>query len=345
MPGSARPARRAGVTMVDVARHAGVSNMTVSNVINGRSQRVSEATKQRVLGAIAELGYQVNMTARHLRMGRTGTVGLAVPGFSPGYYGELASRLADGFSRHGLRLVLERTGADRAAELDTLAAARLSIYDGFVLSVVAGDAADLEQLSIETPVVLIGERAVPARFDHVLMDNEGGARKATELLLRSGSRRIALLGGEPGDEQSMPQLRTRGYREAHLAAGVGIDDQLIVPGVLGMIEGYDATHLLIKKKTTFDAIFSLTDSAAIGALRALTEAGLRIPDEVQVVGFDNLTESRFTTPSLTSVEPNNEQMAEAICSLLVDRIDQGGQPAPARVVMPEATIIERDSTR
>src|SRR3990170_1458103 len=105
--------RRAGVTMTDVARRAGVSTMTVSNVINGRSQRVSEPTKRRVLSVIDELGYQVNMTARNLRMGRTGAVGLAVPAFAPGYYAELAGRLADRFEAHGLRLAMERTGASR----------------------------------------------------------------------------------------------------------------------------------------------------------------------------------------------------------------------------------------
>ncbi len=98
--------------MTDVARHAGVSTMTVSNVINGRSQRVSESTKRRVLAVIAELGYQVNMTARNLRMGRTGAVGLAVPAFAPGYYAELAARLADRFAAHGMRLAVERTGGE-----------------------------------------------------------------------------------------------------------------------------------------------------------------------------------------------------------------------------------------
>src|SRR5919106_6462055 len=228
--------------MTDVARRAGVSTMTVSNVINGRSQRVSESTKRRVLATIAELGYHVNMTARNLRMGRTGAVGLAVPGFAPGYYAERAGRLADRFAADGMRLVVERTGASRAAELDALTAARLSSYDGFVLSVVAGHASDLEKLSIDTPVVLIGERSVPARFDHVLMDNVTGARMATELLIHAGSRRIVLLGGVFGAEESMPELRTRGYRDAHEAAGLAVVDELIVPSGFGVDGGHAATQ-------------------------------------------------------------------------------------------------------
>jgi DNA-binding LacI/PurR family transcriptional regulator len=332
--------------MTDVARRAGVSTMTVSNVLNGRSQRVSESTRRRVLATIAELGYQVNMTARNLRMGRTGAVGLAVPGFEPDYYAELAGRLGDRLASHGLRLVVERTGGSRAAELDALTAARLSGYDGFVLSVVAGDAADLEKLRVDTPVVLIGERAVPARFDHVLMDNVGGARMATELLIRSGARRIALLGGVSGcEEESMPELRTRGYREAHEAAGLAVADELVVSCEFAVGDGHAATRELIDRGVGFDAVFALTDSAAIGALRALAETGRKVPDDVQVVGFDNIGASRFATPALTTVEPGNAEMADAICALLVERIESRPVPVPARVVMPEPRIVERESTR
>ncbi|MHA6626607.1 LacI family DNA-binding transcriptional regulator [Pseudonocardia sichuanensis] len=343
MSGAAR--RRAGVTMTEVAQRAGVSTMTVSNVLNGRSQRVSESTRRRVLATIDELGYQVNMTARNLRVGRTGTVGLAVPGFSPDYYAELAAALGDRFAAHGLRLAVERTGASRAAELDALTAARLSSYDGFVLSVVAGDAADLEKLRVDTPVVLIGERAVPARFDHVLMDNVAGARLATQLLIRSGARRIALLGGVVGSEESMPELRTRGYREAHDAAGLHVADELIVSCEFAVADGYAATRGLIDLGVAFDAVFALTDSSAIGALRALAETGRGVPDDVQVVGFDNVDHSRFTTPALTTVEPGNAEMADAICELLVERIASRPAPVPARVIMPQPRIVQRESTR
>lgn len=331
--------------MTDVARRAGVSTMTVSNVINGRSQRVSETTTRRVLATIAELGYQVNMTARNLRMGRTGVVGLAVPAFAPGYYSQLADRLANQFEAHGLRLVVERTRASRTAELNALTAARLSSYDGFVLSVVAGDAADLEKLSIDTPVVLIGERAVPARFDHVLMSNVAGARMATELLIRSGARRVALLGGAPGDVESMPQLRTRGYQDAHEAAGLAVAEELIVDCGFAAADGYAGARELIDRGIEFDAIFAVTDSAAIGALRALAEAGRRVPEDVQVVGFDNLDDARFTVPALTSVEPGNAEMAETICTLLIERIESRPAPGPARVIMPAARIVERETTR
>jgi len=331
--------------MTEVARHAGVSTMTVSNVINGRSQRVSETTKQRVLAVIAELGYQVNQTARNLRMGRTGAVGLAVPAYFPGYYAQLAQRLADRFAEHGMRLVVERTGGSRSAELDALTAPRLSGYDGFVLSVVAGEAADLDRFSLDTPVVLIGERAVPARFDHVIMDNVGGARIATELLLGTGARRIALLGGVLAAEETMPGLRTRGYRDAHEDAGTPVHDELIVSCDFAVQDGYAAVHDLVGRGVAFDAVFALTDSAAIGALRALAETGRKVPDDVQVVGFDNLDDGEFTVPGLTTVEPGNAEMADAICALLMERIESPPVGGEARVVMPPARVVRRESTR
>jgi DNA-binding LacI/PurR family transcriptional regulator len=331
--------------MTDVARRAGVSTMTVSNVINGRSQRVSESTRHRVLAVISELGYQVNLTARNLRMGRTGAVGLAVPGFAPGYYAQLAERLADRFAAHGMRLAVERTGGNRVAELDALTAPRLSGYDGFVLSVVAGEVADLDRLSLDTPVVLIGEKAVPARFDHVLMDNVGGARMATELLIRTGSQRIVLLAGAGEQDETMPGLRTRGYRNAHAATGTAVRDELIVSCGFSVQHGYAAVRDLVGRGVLFDAVFALTDSAAIGALRALADTGRRVPEDVQVIGFDNLDDSRFTVPGLTTVEPGNAEMADAICALLMERIDAPSAGGAARVVMPEPRIVERESTR
>ncbi|GAA1324120.1 LacI family DNA-binding transcriptional regulator [Pseudonocardia xinjiangensis] len=331
--------------MTDVARRAGVSTMTVSNVINGRVQRVSESTRLRVLAVISELGYQVNLTARNLRMGRTGAVGLAVPGFAPGYYAQLAERLADRFAAHGMRLAVERTGGNRVAELDALTAPRLSGYDGFVLSVVAGEVADLDRLSLDTPVVLIGEKAVPARFDHVLMDNVGGARMATELLIRTGSQRIVLLAGAGEQDETMPGLRTRGYRNAHAATGTTVRDELIVSCGFSVHHGYAAVRDLVGRGVPFDAVFALTDSAAIGALRALADTGRRVPEDVQVIGFDNLDDSRFTVPGLTTVEPGNDEMADAICALLMERIDAPSTGGAARVVMPEPRIVERESTR
>jgi DNA-binding LacI/PurR family transcriptional regulator len=331
------------VTMADVARSAGVSTMTVSNVINGRP-RVGAATRERVLAAISELGYQVNLAARHLRAGRTGVVGLAVPELERPYFAQLAGRLADRFEAHGLRIVMERTGASREGELDAVAFSRLRMYDGLILSVVDIDPAELTQLRTDAPVVMIGERALPSRFDHVMMDNVGGARQATAHLLATGARRVAMLGGNPDGTANMPALRAEGYAAAHTEAGVALDPELTVRCSFTLQEGYDAIRSLLDRGIPFDAVFALTDVVAMGALRALADAGLRVPDDVQVVGFDDIDEAPFLVPSLSSVNPGHDEMADSITALLVAQITGGPTGDPKEVVVP-AELARRGTTK
>jgi len=331
------------VTMADVARTAGVSTMTVSNVVNGRP-RVGPATRERVLAAINELGYQVNLAARHLRAGRTGVVGLAVPEIERPYFAQLAGRLADRFEKHGLRIVMERTGANREGELDAVAFSRLRMYDGLILSVVDIDPGELSRLNTDAPVVMIGERALPSRFDHVLMDNVGGARLAVGHLLSTGARRIAMLGGDPAGSATMPGLRATGYALAHQEAGVPVDPTLNVRNNFGLQDGYDAIRSLLDRAISFDAVFALTDVVALGALRALADADLRVPADVQVVGFDDLDEAAFLVPSLSSVNPGHEEMADAITARMLAHLG-GPEPAgPPELTIP-ARLVLRGTTR
>lgn len=336
--------------MQDVAAKAKVSVMTVSNVINGRSARVSEETRLRVNDVIQELGYRLNMSARHLRHGRTGLVGLGVPEFGIPYYAELAARLGRRFAARGFRLVVEQTSGTIAGELESLADARLDLYDGYILAVAAGDSMDIDRVATSRPVVLVGERALSARFDHVVMDNVGGSALAIRTLLAAGARRIALLGGDLSLGDNMQGMRTRGYVAGLEAGGVGLDPDLVVDSEPGTLEAYSALAAAMAGGLVFDAVLAVTDAGAVGALRALAERGWAVPGDVQVVGFDNLAIDEFLVPSLTSVEPDNEAMADAVCSLVVARLgltteDPGGPGIHRRVVMPAARIVLRESTR
>ncbi|WP_268987359.1 LacI family DNA-binding transcriptional regulator [Streptomyces radicis] len=335
--------------MIEVAREAGVSAMTVSNVINGRPG-VSAATRRRVLDAVAKLGYQVNLAARHLRAGRTGTVGLIVPDLDGVYYAQLADRLSRRMEGRGHHLALVHTAGRRERELEALSLGRLSMYDGVIMSLIQVEAADLEGPTFDTPVIFIGERPVPTTFDHVMMDNVGGALLATRHLLSTGSRRIAVIGGHHDDEvDNMPTLRTRGYRQAHAELGAEVDERLAVPlEAFTMEEGYRGLMRLHESGVPFDGAFALTDAAALGALRALADLGLRVPDDVQVIGFDNGKETGFLTPRLSSVEPGNDIMADTVMALLQERIrpdaaDDGA--APRRHIMLPARLELRESTR
>ncbi|MHC3000123.1 hypothetical protein OB08_13550 [Microbacterium sp. HJ5] len=331
--------------MQDVAEKAGVSAQTVSNVVNGRTERVGPETIDRVARVIDQLGYRVNQSARSLRKGRTGIVGLGVPVLASEYYGELAERLSRRFSEHGVRLVTENTGGEMTAEVESLAASHLETYDGFILAIAASESAELNRILPGKPIVLLGERALSTRFDHVLMDNVGGGRLATRHLLERGARAIVALGGAAEGPESVQTLRTRGYLEAHRAGGLPVRPELIQPVGLDMADGYRGVNALLDQGVEFDGVFALTDSCAFGALRALADRGLGVPGDVQVVGFDNVRAGEYTHPRLTSVEPGNDAMADAIVSVMLARL-KVDRPAdePRRTMLP-ASIVERGSTR
>jgi DNA-binding LacI/PurR family transcriptional regulator len=321
------------VKMSDVALEAGVSKMTVSNVINGRPG-ASEDTRARVLEAVARLGYRVNATARQLRAGRSGAIGLLVPHLDGPYYSHLAARLDTLAQARGYHVIIERTGASREGELAAISPERVRPYAGVVFSPVQVDSADVRRAGVEVPVVLLGERRLSGEFDHVMMDNVGGAELATSYLLERGARRIALIGGR------------RGYRAAHAKAGVPVDERLVVDAAsFTTKDGYEAVMRLHRDGVSFDGAFALTDAAAMGALRALADIGLRVPDDVQVVGFDNDAEGEYLVPRLTTMDPDNDLMAERIMELLLRRVEAGdGEPGDVIESVMSARIVVREST-
>lgn len=333
------------VTMNDVARAAGVSMMTVSNVLNDRP-RVGEETRARVLDVVAHLGYEVNLTARHLRAGRTDTVAFVVPGFQT-YFDEIADRLAAAFGAQGLHLVVESTGARPENELAALSSVRRSMYDGVILSVAGLTLAEIEGVRTTAPLVLLGEVEVPERFDHVMLANAEGAALATARMLATGSRRIAIAGGDPGgphDGVGMAAIRRAGWVRAHESAGLTADPALVAPGAgVGPEVGREAVRHLERSGVDYDGVFAVTDSTAVGVLAGLAEAGRRVPQDVQVVGFDNLDLAEFTVPGLTSVDPGRDAVAHHAARLLQRRID-GATPEPEHVVVP-VRLVERGTTR
>jgi DNA-binding LacI/PurR family transcriptional regulator len=330
------------VTISDVAREAGVSMMTVSNVLNGH-RRVVAHTRDRVLTAIEKLGYEVNLTARHLRSGRTDTVALIVPGFHD-YYGDVADRIAPLVEAGGRHLVLERTGASPRSEIESLSVARLQLYDGVVLSVAGLDRERLESVRTAAPVVLLGEREVPQRFDHVQLANEEGARLATAHMLARGSRRVLVLGGAQGVTSGMASLRRAGWETAHRDAGVPSDSTLIVPlTTYSAHESREVLGSLLAAGVRFDGIFAVTDTVALGALAALADRGIGVPDDVQVVGFDDLEVGKYLSPGLTTIDPNHDEVARSAIRLL-DRRMAGGDDPPEHVVVPVRLVV-RGSTR
>ncbi|MFG2125165.1 LacI family DNA-binding transcriptional regulator [Streptomyces sp. NPDC048710] len=331
-------------TIQDVAKAAGVSAMTVSNVINDHPN-VRPATRQRVLEAMARLDYRVNVAARNLRKGRTGTIGLAVPEVNRPYYGRLAAAIITAAARHGLRVSIEQTGARREDELAALSLSRNRLYDGLILATVGMGPADVGSLRVDHPVVILGERIFGGPVDHVAMPNVEAASAATRHLIERGCRRIAILCGELRDEVDVSSLRHAGYRQALEAAGLPVDPELVqsVPS-LTMDAAARRARAMAADGLRFDGVFCVTDTVAMGALRGLADAGVRVPGQVKVIGFDNVDESAFLVPSLSTVDPDHDLMAERAVALLAARIGRAGPPVDQEEFVSGFSLVVREST-
>ena len=333
-------------TMHDVALIAGVSVKTVSNVINDYPH-VRPTTRNRVLAAIEELGYRPNLSARGLRSGRTGIIGLAVPELRENYFAELADAVIRAAEKKGLGVVVEQTNGDRETELRIISGARMHYTDGILFSPVGMGQQDAALLDVPYPLVLLGERIFGGPTDHVTMHNVSSAVAAVEHLLLLGRRRIALVGAEGDDvsDASSWSLRTRGYRRALEQAGMPREEDLIRRTThWNRAGGAAALHDLISEGHKFDAVFALNDALALGVLRGLQEVGCRVPDDVAVVGFDNVDESQYAVPSLTTIDPGREEIAATAVDLLVERIHEKGAKTPPRTVKAAFSVVAREST-
>lgn len=331
------------VTMHDVARRAGVSVKTVSNVVNDYPH-IRPATRERVMGAIAELGYQLNASARNLRRGRTGIVGLVVPTLSLPYFAELAESVIEVARQRGLVVIIEQTGnSDRERELEALHSSRRTMTDGLIFSPLALGPDDEHLLPTSPPLVLLGERIFSDRVDHVTMRNTEAGQAATEHLLGLGRRRIAVVGSHAGEEVGSAALRTRGYEFALRSAGLPLDPELYgEAGPWTRASGAASIGRMLDAGVQPDAVFALNDTLAIGAMHEILVRGLQVPGDIAVIGFDDIEEAEYSAPPLTSVHFEREDIASAALDLLEARI-AGRSEHPRRHDAP-FRIAERGST-
>lgn len=332
-------------TMHDVARLAGVSFKTVSNVINNHPQ-VRPSTRERVLAAIEELGYRPNISARNLRSGRSGVIGLAVPELSQAYFAQLADDVIRAAEARGQVVLVEQTGGDRERELEVLRSPRLALTDGLLFSPLGLRPGDAQLATVGTPLVLLGEHTFAGPVDHITMQSREGARAATAHLVDRGCRRIALVGAHDGETATTAGLRFAGYRAALQDAGIDFDPALVAPiEIWHRSNGAEAMRRLLDSGIRPDGVFAMNDDLALGVLRAVCDAGLRVPGDVAVIGFDDVDEARYTVPSLSTVDPGRRQIAETAVEMLLERIqDRGAGSIPPRDVAPPFRIVAREST-
>lgn len=328
--------------MKDVAALAGVSPKTVSNVVTG-TIAVREETRAKVEAAMAELDFVPNLSARGLRSGRSGIVAVALPDLATAYSAELMHLIVQAAHERGLAVQIEETANEPERERELLSRARAHLVDGLILNPIRLEDSVLRYADRLPPIVVIGE-VEQNRADHVRIDSRLAAADATRHVIARGARRVALIGAD--DDPAMKatsRLRRAGVHDALREAGIAHDQRLEVNlRPWSMAAGADAARMLLSREVGFDAVVALTDSLAVGALHALHEHGIRVPDDVIVTGFDDVELSEFTTPALTTISFDRRVLADAALSLLDSRMDD--RTAPPRGLTLPHRLIERAST-
>jgi DNA-binding LacI/PurR family transcriptional regulator len=334
------------VRLRDVAERAGVSVKTVSNVVNGY-EHVSAEMRARVQAVIDETGYRPNPTARNLRSGRTGVIALAVPELDNPYFAELAGFVVQEAEERDWTVLIDQTDGLRERELVAADGVR-HLVDGLILSPVALGHDDLAGRDrADVALVLIGEKVEAGPADHVAIDNVAAARAATEHLLSLGRTRVAVLGHQPDSNQTsgVAHLRQRGWEEALRRAGLDVDPALIgeVP-TFRREHGVAAMADLLDRGTRPDAVFCFNDTLALGALRHLADRGLRVPEDIAVIGIDDVADGRFAVPTLSTVAPDKAGIAAAAVRMLAERLEPGGHELAPRDVRVDFEVVPREST-
>ncbi len=296
------------------------------------------------MAAVTELGYEVNVSARNFRVGRSQVLGLAVPELSQAYFAELADAVIRFAGARGYAVLIEQTISDGATEVSTAAAMRKHSIDGLIYSPLSFAPADPAHLDTEFPLVVLGDAVDGSFADHVSMSNAAAVRAATEHVLDLGRHRVAFVGANPKGPVGTGALRLEGYTEALRGRGIELDPELIVSAsVWHRTYGVEAVERLIASGTEFDAVVCCNDALALGAMHALQRSGRAIPDDVCVVGFDDIEDSAYATPSLTTVSPQRDELAKAAVDLLIDQIEGEPQDVP-REIRIGYDLIVREST-
>jgi LacI family transcriptional regulator len=327
-------------TIREVAEKAGVSFTTVSHVIN-KTRFVSEETRERVLAAMNELNYRPNALAQSLRSGKTNTIGLILPDSANPFFAEVGRCIEAEAFRMGYSVILCNTEGDSQKEQFYVDVLSKKQVDG-VIFVSTGDGEDsLDFLIGQAMPLVVVDRDFPNKdVDAVLTDNRAGGYLATRHLIEMGHKRIAYIRGPfkltPSAE------RVTGYQQALQEAGISIIPDLILHGDSHSESGRIATRILLERPEPPSAIFVWNDMMAVGALRAAADAGCKVPEDVAVVGYDDIDLASYTNPPLTSIAQPKAEIGLRAVRLLTERMADYSLPT-RREVLPVKLIIRQSS--
>ncbi|MFT6986418.1 MAG: DNA-binding LacI/PurR family transcriptional regulator [Psychromonas sp.] len=328
-------------TINDVCKLAGVSKTTVSRVINGKGQ-VKESTRQVVFDAMEQLHFKPNSLARALAKNSSNSIGLILSTFNGNYFGELLSQAAKLADQAGKQLFVTDGHNDPKREIeaiDSLVDRRCDVIVLYSRYLSEQDLIDIKQ-RIPIPIVIINQQLQGSTCHAVCFDQEHAARLAVNQLLDMNHKQIVCLTSPLNASSGV--LRLKGYQDALAQRNIPVNKALIVQGQNTIVSGYDACKKLLRSGVSFTAIFACNDDMAIGVMKALTEAGLKIPEDLSIIGIDNETIGSFITPTLSTVEMPITEMTSTAIKMALDLA--GGKEIEGGTKEFRGKLIVRDST-
>ncbi len=332
------------VTSQDVANLAGVSRTTVSLVLNEvEGVNISPETRRKVREAADTLGYIPDATAQALATRRARAIGLVMTRSphhiaSDTFLPQILAGLLDIVKQHGLRLLIESVEAEHQDRV-YLELARAKHIDGMILLTPRIDDTGLRKLEeVDVPSVLMG-RLTDSNLYSVDVDNHLAAKKAVHYLVELGHTQIACISNAPPSYSAAPD-RVLGYKDALIAAGIPPDDDLIQYADFDPQSGYNCMQSLLNSNQKFSAVFVASDNVAMGAKSALREAGLRVPDDISIIGFDDIPWAQYSDPPLTTIRLPAQDLASEACLMLLDLM-HGSEPEDRHLILDTELVVRK----
>lgn len=331
-------------TLRDVAELAGVSARTVSNVVNGYAP-VTARTREKVQRAIEVLDYRPNVLARNLANGRSGQIAVVVPYLDTPYFAELLQAIIPAARAGGYNVLVDQTDGDRRHEGELIGrGSKGFLFDGMILSPLGLSQGDLAVRDPSLPLVVLGERASDGTFDHVGIDDVAASSDAVTHLMSLGRRRLAAIGDQPYATGEAAQLRTKGFRLAHERAGLPVDESLIMRTArFNRRDGAEAMAALLDREDPPDAVFCYSDLVASGAIHTILDRGLRVPEDIAIIGYDDIEDGRYARPTISTISQDKATIAQLAVERLMLRIGSR-HPVPGIELLARHRLVPREST-
>jgi LacI family transcriptional regulator len=332
------------ITIHDIAKSLDITASTVSRALNNHP-RISKVTKQKVIDKARELNYSPNTMAANFRRGITNTVGVIVPNINRNFFSNVIGGIEHHLNQFGYNVIIAQTNEEYEKEVKVISAMLKSRVDGIIISISAGtkNFDHIRRLMTQQLPVVFFDRVCPEKMggSYVVLDDEQGAYNVVKQMINNKGKNIVHLGGPK--HVNVYNNRFKGYLRALEESGLEFDPRLVIFDILKKEEGYQAVDSLIQKKIHFDGILAASDFSALGAVLALRNHHVAIPDDVQVSGFANEPFTELLQPSLTSVEQYPLEIGRAAADIMIEKLKSRDADLPDREVVIQPKPVYRDS--